>query len=169
MTVTSTRSKRKLFNPDKHMFLVEETKTTALRIIPVNIGPIPKKKKGDKKGLEKSEEKQNTSKEPKVLENPSLSKKNLFVYPSINTNMDATHREMRMLNRNTRAKKARDEFMKKYRNESSNSFSSINEVSQSTPRTDSVDQIRHKTEPCMSVNFICEKCQKTFDKEQDLE
>ena len=78
--------------------------------------------------------------------------------------MDATHREMRMLNRNTRAKKARDEFMKKYRNESSNSFSSINEVSQSTPRTDSVDQIRHKTEPCMSVNFICEKCQKTFDK-----
>ena len=113
--------KRKLFNPDKHMFLVEETKTTASRIIPVNIGPTPKKKKGDKKGLEKSEEKQNTSKEPKVLENPSLSKKNLFVYPSINTNMNATHREMRMLKRNTRAKKARDEFVNKYRNES-NSF-----------------------------------------------
>ena len=114
--------KRKLFNPDKHMFLVEETKTTPSRIIPVNIGPTPKNKKGDKKGLETSEEKQNTSKEPKVFEKPSLSKKNLFVYPSVNTKMDVTHREMRMLNRNTRNKKARDEFMNKYRNESSNSF-----------------------------------------------
>ena len=59
--------------------------------------------------------------------------------------MDATHREMRILNRNTRAKKARDEFMKKYRNES-NSFSSFNEVSQPTPRTDLVDIVRHKTD-----------------------
>ena len=56
---------RKLFNPNKHMFLAEETKTTPSRIIPVNIGPTPKNKMGDKKGLEKSEEKQNTSKEQK--------------------------------------------------------------------------------------------------------
>ena len=107
------------------MFLVEETKTTPSRIIPVNIGPTPKNKKGDKKGLETSEEKQNTSKEPKVFEKPSLSKKNLFVYPSVNTKMDVTHREMRMLNRNTRNKKARDEFMNKCRNESSNTFTDI--------------------------------------------